>query len=245
MRKATSPPGYSLRLLLDFRLGFTSAHFSHLLACHLSLDWSLWAPFGVTLLIFYPPVLAISFIIASLSDVTPWCSLPWKVPREVSMPHCTTACTGVLSDEVLSTSMRPAGGTTAHLQPESSLCSVPSCAAVPPQRTRTEVVDVAAQSHVPCSSGDDASRLEVGHQQGKGVVLLCPALPWFSRSPACHQCCHTGLSEAEPLWDAAIILLDSGRAFLIGSGLIPNHVSSFWCHMITNLFHSLPALHPR
>lgn len=119
------------------------------------------------------------------------------MPWEVLVLACSTPCTGLLPDEVLSTCMHPACGTTVKLQPEPSLFLVPSCTAVLSQHTRNEVVEVAAQSCIPCSSGDDSSRFKVGHQQGKGVTLLSPALSWFSRSPAHHQSCHTGLSEAE------------------------------------------------
>ena len=198
-------------------------------------------------MICYPPVLVISLSIASLSAVTPWCSLPSQVPWEVLMLHCSSAFTGVLSDEVISTCINPACGTAVHLQPAPWLCLVPSCRAVPSQHTETEVVEVAAQSHIPCSFGNDSSRFRVGHQQETGAALLCPVLPQFSRSPARDQCCLTGLREAEmgPSGTQRS-LLGSASAFLADSGLTPKLCFLFLVPYDCKLFfHSLPALPPR
>lgn len=58
----------SLRVMLDFRLGFTSAHFSQLPACDLSLEQDLWALSRAALPICHPqwlqslPSLLISFV---------------------------------------------------------------------------------------------------------------------------------------------------------------------------------------
>lgn len=154
----------SLRVMLEFRLGFTSAHFSQLLASHLSLERDLWAPFRAAFPICHPPVLAISStsfnLFPAFADV--WC--PTLVG--ILMPHCSTACAGAFQVK----RFPPCWWHHSPLQPEP--CLVP-CLALQSQSPA-----VAAQS--PSSSG---MMLQGSHGALAGergcFAGLCPAL---------HQC---------------------------------------------------------